>query len=193
MQRLLVVAALYIVVLQSLLAFAVPAAREAGLSPFLAGATFLAINVTAGVARVVWGRVADRDAGTRRVRTLVNAGWVAAAGGVAFALALHGGAGFVLAAAVFFAFGALGWNALVYVTAGERTPPELASRSVAVAATLVFVLSAVATPPMGALAEQVGWDAFWLTTALLAASGAVVAARLPPARVGPAPAAAPLA
>jgi MFS family permease len=183
MRRLLLVAAFYIVVLQSLLTFAVPSMRDAGLSPLAAGAAFLAINVTAGVARIVWGRVADRGGGARRERAIVTAGWVAAAGGVLFTLALHTGAAVVVAAAIVFAFGALGWNALVYVSAGERTSPELAGRSVAVAATLVFVLSAVCTPPMGALAERVGWDLFWLTTALLASVGAVVALRIPPVQV----------
>jgi hypothetical protein len=47
-----------------------------------------------------------------------------------------------------------------------------------VAATVVFVVSAVATPPMGALAEAAGWDAFWPAAAALAACGALVAATL---------------
>lgn len=177
-RRLLLVAACYIVVLQSLVTYTVPAAREAGLSPFLAGAIFVALNVAAGVARVVWGHLADRHGGTRRVSTIVWAGWVAAAGGVVFALSLHGGPVVVFPAAILFAFGALGWNALVYVVAGERAAPELAGQSVAVAATLVFVLSFAVTPPMGALAEHAGWDVFWVTTAALAAAGALVAARL---------------
>ena len=54
-------------------------------------------------------------------------------------------------ASVVFGLGALGWNALIYVSAGERVDPSLASRSVAVAATVVFVLSAVVTPVLGAL------------------------------------------
>lgn len=193
MRRLLLVAALYIVVLQSLLTFAVPSMRESGLSPFAASAAFVVVNVTAGVARVVWGHVADRAGGTRRVRALVTTGWVGAAGGVLFALALHVGAAAVLGAAILFAFGALGWNALVYVSAGERAPPELAGRSVALAATLVFVLSAVSTPAMGALADAVGWDAFWLTTALVAAAGALVAVRIPVIAVPPRVRAQPLA
>ena len=193
MRRLLLVAAFYTVVLQSLLTFAVPSLREAGFSPFVAGAAFLAINVTAGVARVVWGRVADRAGGTRRVRALVAAGWVAAAGGVLFTLGLHTGAAGVVAASVLFAFGALGWNALVYVSAGERTPPEFAARSVAFAATLVFVLSALSTPAMGALADAVGWDALWLTTALVALVGAVAALRIPPVEAPPRADAHPLA
>ncbi len=187
-QRLLVVAAFYIVVLQALLSFTVPAARDAGLSTFAAGAAFFVLNVTAGVARIVWGRLADRDGGTRRVQMLVCTGWVAASGGLVFALALHLGPAAAIAAVIVFAFGALGWNALVYVSAGEWTPPELAAQSVAVAATLVFVLSAASTPVMGALAAHAGWNALWLTTAVLAAAGALVATGLGRARAQARPA-----
>ena len=178
MQRLLVVAAFYIVVLQAVLVYTVPAARAAGLSALAAGATFFAIQATAGVARVVWGRIADGGGGARRARTLAEAGVVAAAGALLFTVALHAGAAVALPAAVIFGFGALGWNGLVYVSAGERTPPELAARSVAVAATVIFGLSAVATPVLGALAHRAGWDAFWLVTAALALGGAAVAATL---------------
>jgi hypothetical protein len=48
-----------------------------------------------------------------------------------------------------------------------------------VAVTVVFGLSALATPPLGALAQRAGWDAFWLTTAALALAGSAVAATLP--------------
>lgn len=178
MQRLLVVAALYIVVLQAVLVYTVPAARAAGLSALAAGATFFAIQATAGVARVVWGRIADGGGGARRARTLAEVGVVAAAGALLFTVALHAGAAVALPAAVIFGFGALGWNGLVYVSAGERTPPELAGRSVAVAATVIFGLSALATPVLGALAHWAGWDAFWLTAAALALAGAAVAATL---------------
>jgi MFS family permease len=179
MVRLLLVASLYSVVLQGVLAYSVPAVRAAGLSPFSASATFLAINLAAMAARIVWGRVADRADGTRRARTLFEIGSVAAAGGVLFALALHAGAAVVVvAAAVIFGFGALGWNAIVYVSAGERAGPELAGRSVALALTVVFVLSSLCTPALGAVAEHLGWDAFWLAAAALALAGAFVARTL---------------
>lgn len=178
MQRLLVVAALYIVVLQAVLVYTVPSAQAAGLSALAAGATFFAIQATAGVARVVWGRIADGGGGARRARTLAEAGVVAAAGALLFTVALHAGAAVALPAAVIFGFGALGWNGLVYVSAGERAPPELAGRSVAVAATVIFGLSALATPLLGALAHWGGWDVFWLTTAALALAGAAVSATL---------------
>ncbi len=179
MRRLLVVAGFYIVVLQAVLSYTVPAVRAAGLSPFVASATYFAVNVTAMVARIVWGKVADRHQGSRRARTLVEAGLVAAVGALLFTVALHAGPAAVVAAAIVFGFGALGWNALVYVSAGERADPELAGRSVAVAATVVFLASAAATPPLGALAARIGWDAFWICTGGLALTGAVVAAGLP--------------
>lgn len=178
MRRLLLVASLYIVVLQAVLSYTVPAVRAAGLSPLAASATYFAINVTAMVARIVWGRVADRGRGSRRGRTLVEVGLVAAAGATLFTVALHAGAVAVVVAAVVLGFGALGWNALVYVSAGERAEPELAGRSVAVAATVVFLVSALSTPPLGALAEEVGWDAFWLATGAVALTGALVATGL---------------
>ncbi len=179
MRRLLTVAAFYIVVLQAVLAYTVPAARAAGLTSFAASATFFAVTVSAMVSRIVWGHVADRAEGSRRVRTLVEVGIVAAVGALLFALALHGGVAAVIPAAVLFGFGALGWNAIVYVSAGERAAPELAARSVAVAATVVFLIAAVATPLLGALASHGGWDVFWVVTAVLAAVGALVASRLP--------------
>jgi MFS family permease len=179
MRRLLVVACFYIVVLQALLTYAVPSARAAGLSAFAASATYLAVNMTAMIARVVWGGAADRGGGSRRVRTIVETGVVAALGGVLFAFALHAGPVAAVLAAIVFGFGALGWNGVVYVTAGERAPPGLAGRSFAVAATVVFVVSAVCAPPLGALAAHAGWNTFWVTTALLAAAGAAIAARLP--------------
>jgi MFS family permease len=177
MQRLLVVGCLYVIVLQALVSYAVPAVRAAGFSRFWASATYVGVNVAAMVSRIVWGRVADRAAGSRRIRTLVETGAVATVGALLFTAALHVGAGAVFAAALVFGFGALGWNAVLYVSAGERAPAELAGRSFAVAATVVFVASAVFTPPLGALAAHAGWDAFWVVTAALAAAGALVARR----------------
>jgi MFS family permease len=177
MQRLLVVACLYILPLQALVSFTVPSVRAAGFSAFWASATFVAVNVSAMVSRIVWGRVADRASGSRRVRTLVETGAVAATGALLFTAALHTAPEVALLAAFAFGFGALGWNAILYVSAGERAPAELAGRSFAVAATVVFVVSGLCTPPLGALAAWAGWDAFWLASAALAGAGALVLAR----------------
>ncbi len=188
MQRLLLVAACYIVVLQALLTYIVPAIRAAGYSALTASIAYVAINVTAMLARIAWGRIADTGGGTRRVRTLVEVGFVACGGALLFALALHVGPAAIVAAAVLFGVGALGWNALVYVSAGERASAELAARSVAVAATVVFVISGLSTPLLGALADHAGWDGLWLACAGIAAGGALLATRLTRTAIPTAPA-----
>jgi MFS family permease len=180
--RLLAVATCYIVVLSALLTYIVPSVRASGHTELTAAVAYFAINVAAMVARITWGKIADRGGGSRRVRTLVEVGLVAAVGGLAFAVALHTPGPLVVAAAVVFGLGALGWNALVYLSAGERVDPALAGRSFAVAATVVFVISGLVTPLLGALADTAGWDALWLTTALTAAVGALLAFGLPPAQ-----------
>ena len=179
MRLLLAVAIFYIVVLQAVVSYAVPAIRAAGLSAFVAAVAYFAINVTAMVARIAWGKVADLEGGSRRRRTLVETGLVAAAGAVVFTFALHAGPVLTVSSAVLFGFGALGWNALVYVSAGELASLELAARAVAVAATVIFLVSAVCTPLLGAVAGEAGWDAFWASTAVLALVGAYLSSRLP--------------
>lgn len=184
MLRLFAVAALYIVVLQALLAFAVPAGRDAGLSAFEAGAAYVVVNVAAVAARVIWGVVADGGAGTRRARTLVETGLVAALGAVLFGAALHAGAAAVFVAAALFGFGALGWNGVLYLTATERVGMQYAARAMGVASTVVFVLSFAVSPLVGSLAAHAGWDAVWFGASGVALAGALVAAAL--ARTGPA-------
>ena len=184
MQRLLLVTCFYIVVLQSVLAYTVPAVRAAGFSAFAASFTYVAVNVTAMISRLAWGRIADRQLGTRRVQSLVEVGALSMVGAVLFALALHMGVAAVVIAAVVFGFGALGWNALVYAAAGESAHPDLAWRSFALAATLVTAISALSTPILGALADSAGWDALWLTMAALAGVGALMANTLPRGRLG---------
>jgi MFS family permease len=182
MGRLLAVSACYVVVLQSVLAYSVPSARDTGFSAFSAGAVFFVFQITAGVGRVVWGRIADLSGGNRRARTLAETGWLAAGGALAFAAALHAGPAAAIPAAIAFGFGGLGWNALAYVIAGERAPLELASQSVAVVGTLILLMGASSAPPMGALAEHAGWNVFWVVTAVFALGGSLIAfslSRLP--------------
>jgi MFS family permease len=175
MGRLLAVAVFYIVVLQAVLSYLVPSVRDAGLSPLWSTIVFFVMQVGAAVSRVVWGRRADLDGGRRRTRTLVEAGWAAALGGSMLAGLLYAGPGPVLVAVLVFALGAMGWNALVYVTAGERAPAGLTAQSVAIAATVVFTTAAVTSPLMGAIASALGWFGFWALCAGIAVVGATVA------------------
>jgi MFS family permease len=178
MLRLLASAVCFIVALQAVLTFTVTSVRAAGLSAFVAGATLFAVNATAIVSRPFWGMVADRDDGRRRVRTLVEVGILAAAGALIFALARHTGPWLVITGGALLGFGAFGWNAIVYVIAGEGASPRLASQAVSVALTVVMISSALCTAPLGAVADRFGWDAFWLATAAIALAGAALAAGL---------------
>ena len=185
MGRLLLVAACYITTLQTLVAYVVPAVRAAGASGASASAAYVALNVAGVLGRIAWGRIADRDAGTRRTRTLVEIGAVSAVGAALFALALHAGPFAFLPAAALFGAGALGWNAVLYLTAGERVEPALAGRSVALAATVVFVISGLATPLLGAVAERAGWDALWVLVGAASLAGAFLVRKLPPLQAAP--------
>ena len=175
MRRLLLVAVFYVVVLQAGLAYLVPAARDAGLSPFWSSAVFFVMQVGAAISRVAWGRRADRGGGRRRTRTLVEAGWAAAIGTALLAALLYAGPAAVIVGAIGFAFGVMGWNAIVYVTAGEHGPAGLTAQSVAVAAAVIFTVAAVSSPAMGAIASGLGWRGFWLLCAGIALVGALIA------------------
>jgi MFS family permease len=153
--------------------------HAAGFSAFEAGAAYFVVNATAIVSRVAWGKIADRDQGTRRKRSLVESGLMSSIGALAFGFSLHGGLVFVIPAVIFYAFAALGWNAVIYALAGEWTTPELAGRSFSVAATVVFVGSALVSPAVGALAETAGWDALWVIAFCVGIIGTLTARALP--------------
>ena len=157
MARILLVAVFYIVVLQAALSYLVPSVRDAGLSPLWSSTAFFAMQVGAAISRVAWGWLADRDGGRRRVRSLTEVGITSAIGAALLAALLYVGPGAVLVAVIAFALGAMGWNALVYVSAGERAPAGLSAQSVALAATVVFAIAAASAPLMDAIAASLGW------------------------------------
>ena len=104
------------------------------------------LNVGAGVARVVWGRVADREHGTRRVRTLIDVGLVGTVAALAFPLLVHGGPVVAAASALALAFGVLGFNGIVYLIAGELGGPQRAGAAVGLASTVVFSVGSIVGP-----------------------------------------------
>jgi MFS family permease len=177
--RLLVVTVAYLFVLQSVLVCTVPAMHAAGFPAFQASLAYFLVNLAAIASRVVWGRVADLDSGTRRKRSLVETGVLSSVGALLFGVALHLPLVFVLTSAAFFAFASLGWNAVVYAMAGEWAGPQLGGRAFSVAATVVFIGAAVVNPVIGGLAQWAGWNALWVITALVGIVGALAAASLP--------------
>ena len=121
--------------------------------------------------------MADRDGGTRRVRTLAEIGMLAAAAGLVTPLALHAGVVAAVVITVALGFGCFGWNGVLYVTAGELVGPDRAGRAVGVASTMVFGAGSLAAPAAGLVAEHAGYDAMWLTAAAASAAGALVVRR----------------
>jgi MFS family permease len=190
MRPLLIVGLFYVYALSAALTYIVPAARDDGISKAAAGALFVILNLAAAASRLVWGRVADRDGGTRRVRTLAEVGMLAAAAGLAMPLALHAGAVAAAVVTVALGFGCFGFNGVLYVTAGELVGPDRAGRAVGIASTMVFGAGSLASPVAGLVAENAGYDAMWLTAAASSAAGALVVRRTLSRRVAPRQAAA---
>ncbi|MDX6523309.1 MAG: hypothetical protein QOI17_822 [Gaiellales bacterium] len=175
MRPLLVVGLLYVYALAAALTYIVPAARDDGLGRAQAGALFVILNLAAAASRLVWGRMADRAGGTRRVRTLTECGVLAAVAGLAMPVALHLGLAPAVLVTVALAFGCFGLNGVLYVTAGVLVGAERAGRAVGVASTMVFGAGSLASPVTGLVAEAGGYDLMWLTAAAASAAGAVFA------------------
>jgi len=177
MRPLLVVGFLYVYALGASLTYIVAAARDDGLGKAEAGALFVVLNLSAAASRLVWGRMADRGGGTRRVRTLIDCGMLAAVAGLAMAPVLHIGLLVAVPVTVALGFGCFGWNGVLYVTAGELVGPDRAARAVGVASTMVFGAGSLAAPVSGLVAEHAGYDVMWLTAAASSAAGAAFAWR----------------
>lgn len=177
MRPLLVVGLLYVYALGASLTYIVAAARDDGLGKAEAGALFVVLNLSAAASRLVWGRMADRGGGTRRVRTLIECGMLGAVAGLAMAPVLHVGVVLAVPVTVALGFGCFGWNGVLYVTAGELVGPDRAARAVGVASTMVFGAGALAAPVSGLVAEHAGYDVMWLTAAASSAAGAAFAWR----------------
>ncbi len=173
--RLLLVGGLYVSALGGVLAFTAAAAEDSGLSTTEAGIVLALLNVGAGVARVVWGHVADREHGTRRVRTLIDVGLVGTVAALAFPLLVQGGPVVAGASALALAFGVLGFNGIVYLIAGELGGPQRAGAAVGLASTVVFSVGSIVGPAYGLLVEQAGYTTMYLVVAGCMLAGAAVA------------------
>ena len=169
--------ALYVTALGGVLTFTVSAAHDAGLSETEAALVFAALNLGAASARVVWGIVADRAGGTRRVATLSALGVLGALTLIPFPFALHAGVVPAIVAAVALAFGTLGFNGVVYVIAGE-VAGRSAGVAVGAASTVVFLTAAVTPPVIGLIAEQASFGVMFGVLALFCAAGSVTARRI---------------
>jgi MFS family permease len=179
----LTVAMIYIVGLSAVLTYYIPAARAAGLTRSEAAIGFTLVNVVAGVSRPLWGRLADRNGGTRRTRTLRDTGIVAAIAAAFVLPALHAGFAPGLVATAVLAFGTFGFNGILYVTVGELAGPARSGVAVGLASTIVFGAGALVTPAAGLAVERLGYGVLWAIAGVGGAAGAAVAWRwLPDSR-----------
>lgn len=175
MRQLLTVGFLYVWALGGVLAYYIPAAESGGLSATQAAIGFTVVNITAALSRIVWGRLADQNSGTRRIHVLRATGLVAAAGAVLMPIALATGAVTSLAATVALAFGVFGFNGVLYLTAGEIAGADRAGRAVGLASMVVFGWGSLSAPIAGLAIEATGYDAVWVIAAVTGIAGALVA------------------
>jgi MFS family permease len=169
--------ALYVTALGGVLTFTVSAAHDAGLSETQAALVFAALNLGAASARVVWGIVADREGGTRRVATLSALGVLGALTLIPFPLALQAGVVPAMLAAVALAFGTLGFNGVVYVIAGE-VAGRSAGVAVGAASTVVFLMGSITPPALGVIADRLSFGVMYGVLAVFCVAGAVTARQI---------------
>jgi len=179
MVRLLSIGFLQVCALTTILTFIVPASRASGVSTAGAAVVFTVVSLSAMTARIVFGRLADRHGGSRRRTTLRDVGLIATVGALIFWLASGQGLAVQLPAVAFFAFGALGFNGVLYAIAGELAGPRRAGQAVGLASTVLFGGGALGAVPLGMLADSAGYRALWPAAALLAGLGTLLSLGLP--------------
>lgn len=184
MLRLLVVALCYIVSLTTVLTFGVPALRDGGGSRGDGSLLFAFVSISAMTARIFWGRVADFGGGRRRVATLRDIGALACAAGALTWLLWPEGTIVRIILLVVLSLGALGFNGVLYVIAGEIAGAARAGQAVALMSTALFGGGAIAAVPLGALADAEGYRSLWIATAIAAGLGVLATLRLQPSLHG---------
>jgi MFS family permease len=180
MGRLLVVAVLYILALDTVLTFSVPALRDGGASRGEGSLLFALVSISAMGARIGWGRLADAGGGRRRVATLRDVGILACAASLLTWLVWPQGTAVRIAALVVLGLGALGFNGVIYLLAGEIAGAARAGQAVALASTVLFGGGALGAVALGALADAEGYRSLWLAAAVVSGLGVVVAHGLQP-------------
>ena len=179
MAALLTMALLYVTTLTTVLTFAVDAVRSEGATRTQASVMFALISMAAMAARIGFGRIADLRGGTRRRATLRDTGVLATVAALIVFSVWPLGTGAQIASLVLLSVGALGFNGLLYVAAGEIVSARRAGQAVGLASTALFGGGSLAAIPLGALADAYGYRALWPAAALAAAAGAMIAHRLP--------------
>jgi MFS family permease len=165
MGMLLVVAVCYVLALDAVLTFAVPALRDGGASRGEGSLLFALVSLSAMAARIAWGRLADTGGGRRRIATLRDVGILGCGAGLLTWLVWPESTAIRIAALVLLSFGALGFNGVLYLIAGEIAGAARAGQAVALMSTALFGGGALGAVPLGALADAEGYRSLWLAAA----------------------------
>jgi MFS family permease len=171
MGSLMLVGVLYICALDAVLTFSVPALRDSGATRGEGSLLFAFVSISAMVARVGWGRLADVGGGRRRVATLRDVGFLACGAALLTWAVWPYGTAVQIGALILLSLGALGFNGVVYVIAGEISGAARAGQAVAIMSTVLFGGGALAAVPLGALADWQGYRSLWIAAAVAAGLG----------------------
>jgi MFS family permease len=166
--------------LDAVLTFAVPAIRDGGAGRREGSLLFALISISAMVARVGWGRLADAGGGRRRAATLRDVGILACVAALATWVVWPHGTSARIVALVVLSLGALGFNGVLYLIAGEIAGAARAGQAVALMSTALFGGAALAAVPLGTLVDAEGYRSLWLAAALASGVGVLVTLGLEP-------------
>ena len=178
MRTLLFVALCYVTALVAVLTFAVPALRDGGATRGEGSVLFALVSLSAMAARIAWGRLADGGGGRRRVATLRDVGILALIAAVATWAVWPEGTTVRIVALVVLSFGALGFNGVIYLIAGELAGAARAGQAVALLSTALFGGGALGAVPLGALADAEGYRSLWIAAAVATGLGVLGTLRL---------------
>ncbi len=177
--RVVAISAVHVSALTTVLNFSVPAIRDEGGSAAVGAVLFAAVSLSAMVARLAWGRVADLGGGARRRGSLRDVGLVTIAGALGYWLVTPLGPAAQIPMIFVFAFGAMGANGLLYLIAGELVGPARAGQAVGLTSMVLFGVSALVSPLLGWQADTWGFRSLWLVAAALGAGSVALTLGLP--------------
>lgn len=177
--RVVAIAAVHVTALATVLNFAVPALRAEGSSAAVGALLFAVISLSAMVARLGWGRIADSGGGTRRRASLRDVGIVTVVGALAYWLVTPLGVAVQIPVMAVLALGAMGANGLLYLIAGELTGPARAGQAVGLTSMVLFGVSGLASPLLGWQADHWGFRSLWLDAAALGVLSVALTLGLP--------------
>ncbi len=157
----LAAATVQVVALTAVLNFSVPALRDGGASTGQGVILFAVVSLGAMAGRIGWGRLADANGGTRRWLTLRDVAVVTVVAALAYWAVEPLGPEIRLVLMFPLAAGAMGANGLLYLIAGEMAGPARAGTAAGIVSTMLFGVSAAASPLLGLLADHAGFEVLW--------------------------------